>query len=58
MLHNKQEAVAEGLRHLLELIGSGQVKPVVHERLPLAEAAKAHELLEARAQLGKVVLVP
>ncbi|WP_328930701.1 zinc-binding dehydrogenase (plasmid) [Streptomyces sp. NBC_00190] len=58
MLYNKPEAIAEGQRHLFELISSGQVKPVVHERLPLDEAAKAHELMEARAQLGKVVLVP
>ncbi|WP_307785604.1 zinc-binding dehydrogenase [Streptomyces sp. RB110-2] len=40
------------------LIASGEVKPVVHDRLPLDEAVKAHELLEARAQLGKIVLVP
>ncbi len=25
---------------------------------PLAEAARAHEIIEARANLGKVVLVP
>ncbi|MFJ3659063.1 zinc-binding alcohol dehydrogenase family protein [Streptomyces sp. NPDC090119] len=58
MLYNKPDVVAAGQRHLLELIASGQVKPVVHQRLPLEEAAKAHELMEARAQLGKVVLVP
>ncbi|WP_030343396.1 quinone oxidoreductase family protein [Streptomyces californicus] len=58
MLYNKQDAVAEGQRHLLDLIASGEVKPVVHDRLPLDEAVKAHELLEARAQLGKIVLVP
>ncbi|MFF8013761.1 zinc-binding dehydrogenase [Streptomyces sp. NPDC007929] len=58
MLYNKPDAVAEGLRHLLELVDSGQVKPVVHQRLALEDAVKAHELMEARAQLGKVVLVP
>ncbi|MCD9880917.1 quinone oxidoreductase family protein [Streptomyces guryensis] len=58
MLYNKQDAVADGRRHLLDLITSGQVRPVVHKRLPLEEAVTAHELMEARAQLGKVVLVP
>ncbi|MFE7337983.1 quinone oxidoreductase family protein [Streptomyces griseus] len=58
MLHNKLDAVAEGQRHLFELIASGQVRPIVHDRLPLDEAVKAHELMEARAQLGKIVLVP
>ncbi len=58
MLYNKQDAVAEGQRHLLELISSGRIKPVVHERIPLEDAVKAHELMEARAQLGKIVLVP
>jgi NADPH2:quinone reductase len=58
MLYNKPEAIAAGRRDLLDMIGSGKVRPVVHERLPLMDAVKAHELMEARAQLGKVVLVP
>ncbi|MEV4214534.1 zinc-binding dehydrogenase [Micromonospora sp. NPDC049662] len=37
---------------------SGRVRPIVHTRLPLDEGVKAHELMEARTQLGKVVLVP
>ncbi|MEU3908908.1 zinc-binding dehydrogenase [Streptomyces goshikiensis] len=36
----------------------GKVRPVVHTRLPLEEAAKAHQVMEDRAQLGRVVLVP
>ncbi|MEV7467860.1 zinc-binding dehydrogenase [Streptomyces kronopolitis] len=58
MLYNKPEAIASGLRELFEMIGSGQVRPIIHERLALEEAGKAHELMEARAQLGKVVLMP
>ncbi|MGW2255593.1 quinone oxidoreductase family protein [Kitasatospora sp. NPDC001660] len=58
MLYNRPEAIAAGQRDLLEMIRTGRVKPVVHERLPLEDAVKAHELMEARAQLGKVVLVP
>jgi len=58
MLCSKQDTVAAGRRHLLELIASGQVKPVIHKRLPLEEAVTAHEPMEARAQLGKLVLGP
>ncbi|MEV5397528.1 zinc-binding dehydrogenase [Streptomyces cellulosae] len=45
-------------RELWESALSGRLRPVVHARLPLAEAARAHEVVEARANLGKVVLVP
>ena len=37
-------------------IVAGKLKPVVDRTFPLAEAAKAHALLESGAHLGKVVL--
>ncbi|MEU5211579.1 zinc-binding dehydrogenase [Streptomyces sp. NPDC020742] len=43
---------------LWELAGSGRLRVAVHAELPLDEAAKAHEIIEARANLGKVVLRP
>lgn len=58
MLHNKPEAIAAGQRDLLDMIATGKVRPIVRERFGLEDAVKAHELMEARAQLGKVVLVP
>lgn len=39
-------------------IAAGRLRPVVHQVLPLAEAAEAHRLLEARAAFGRVVLTP
>jgi zinc-binding alcohol dehydrogenase/oxidoreductase len=39
-----------------ELVASGRVRPVVDRSFPLAEAAAAHEYLEAGRQFGKVVL--
>jgi NADPH:quinone reductase-like Zn-dependent oxidoreductase len=39
-----------------DLIAAGRAKPVVDEVFPLAEAAAAHERLEAGEQLGKIVL--
>jgi NADPH:quinone reductase-like Zn-dependent oxidoreductase len=43
---------------LLRLLREGKIHPVVAERLPLAEARHAHELLESSASKGKLVLVP
>jgi NADPH2:quinone reductase len=39
------------------LLQLGKLKPVVAERVPLVEAARAHELLECGGYAGKVVLV-
>ena len=47
----------ETLTELLDLLAAGEIKPVVAERIPLVEAARAHELLERGGYAGKVVLV-
>jgi NADPH2:quinone reductase len=39
-------------------IADGSYRPVVDRVLPLSEARKAHELLESREVVGKIVLVP
>ncbi len=38
------------------LIESGKIKPVVRATFPLAEAARAHALMESSAHIGKIVL--
>ena len=38
--------------------GSGVLKPVVGQELPLAEAPKAHEAVLAPGSYGKIVLIP
>jgi len=40
----------------MQFIASGQIRAVVDRVLPLSEARKAHELMEDRAQFGKLVL--
>lgn len=42
---------------LLPWLASGQVRPMIHARLPLDQAAEAHRLLESNANLGKVLLI-
>jgi len=46
------------LLQVLRFIGDGRLKPVVDSVVPLAEARRAHERIEARAHFGKVVLTP
>jgi putative PIG3 family NAD(P)H quinone oxidoreductase len=51
-------AIARELeQHVWPLIAAGRVAPVVQERLPLTDAAKAHRLLESGQVIGKLVLV-
>ena len=46
----------EDFEAVFELVSSGRAAPVVDHVFPLAEAAAAHERLEAGNQLGKIVL--
>ncbi|WP_366919479.1 NAD(P)H-quinone oxidoreductase [Hydrocarboniphaga sp.] len=51
-------AIAENLRtRIWPLIESGRIKPVIHARFALAEAARAHALMESGAHIGKLMLV-
>jgi NADPH2:quinone reductase len=50
-------AIARSLREKVwPLIESGKIRAVIHETFPLAEAARAHELMESSAHIGKIVL--
>lgn len=50
-------AIAQRLHEVVwPLIESGQVRPVVHQVFPAAEAASAHALMESSAHIGKIVL--
>jgi putative PIG3 family NAD(P)H quinone oxidoreductase len=40
----------------LERFARGDLKPVIYEVLPLAEARRAHELIAANANTGKIIL--
>jgi NADPH:quinone reductase-like Zn-dependent oxidoreductase len=42
----------------MKFVEAGQIRAVVDHTLPLADARQAHELMEDRAQFGKLVLVP
>ncbi len=46
------------LLEAMKFVESGKIRAVVDQTLPLAEARRAHELMEDRAQFGKLVLRP
>ena len=46
----------EDLEELLTLLSNGRIRPLVAERFPLREAAKAQEMLAAGSTVGKLVL--
>jgi NADPH:quinone reductase-like Zn-dependent oxidoreductase len=50
------EADQDGMRAIAELVEDGQLRAVIAETFPLAEAARAHEAGETNRTTGKLVL--
>ena len=53
----KATIVAAVREHVWPLVADGRVRPVVHARYPLAEAARAHREMEASSHVGKLLLL-
>jgi NADPH:quinone reductase len=58
LLRHAPDVIAAATRKLLDLWGEGKIRPVVGAEFPLAEVEQAHELVESRRSVGKVVLLP
>jgi NADPH2:quinone reductase len=58
LLRHAPELVGEAVGELLGLWQTGVLSPLVGAEVPLAEVERAHELVESRRSVGKVVLVP
>ena len=54
--HSSPEWVREDLSKLFDLLEQGSIKPIV-TRMPLVEAAGAHELIGKGSVKGKIVLM-
>jgi NADPH:quinone reductase len=52
----KVEVAAAFRRDVLPLLADGRVRPVIDDVIPLADAARAHGLVEANRNFGKIVL--
>lgn len=46
---------AESMQYLIARLAAGELSPLIHARLPLADAWQAHQMLEAREVIGKVL---
>jgi NADPH:quinone reductase-like Zn-dependent oxidoreductase len=62
-LRNRSVAEKAAIRDCLKrevwpLVESGEIKPVVEARLPLAHAGKAHALMAGSGHIGKILLIP
>lgn len=53
----KPDWFRQDMATLFDLLGRGELKPVIDRRLPLEQAALAHELLGKGETVGKIVLV-
>jgi putative PIG3 family NAD(P)H quinone oxidoreductase len=54
--HGKAALCADVVARLWPMFGEGRITPVVHATLPLAQAAQAHQMLEAGGVVGKILL--
>ncbi|MDG4804156.1 NAD(P)H-quinone oxidoreductase [Micromonospora sp. WMMD980] len=55
---DEKAAITRGVRERVwPLVEAGKVRPVVHARVDMADAADAHRLVETNDHLGKVLLV-
>jgi len=49
--------IREDLAKMVALLAEGKINPIIAERIPLAEASRAHELIEGGTTQGKLVLI-
>ena len=54
----RPDALRPAAEAVLGMLADGRLRLVVGARFPLAEAARAHELIESRASIGKILLLP
>ena len=49
--------VAEVAEQLWPAVISGDIRPIIHEAMPLTDVVRAHQTLEDGANIGKVLLI-
>ena len=54
----RREDLLDHANDLFEVVQSGAVKIEIKQTCPLAEAARAHQDLEARKTTGSTILIP
>jgi len=56
-LEQKAALVDDARERVWPLFETGRVRPVIHQRLPMAQAVEAHRLMEASTHIGKLLLL-
>jgi len=57
-LDDQPELRARATHELIRMLGEGAFKVPIHERVPLAEAPRAHRLFESGQVMGKLIMKP
>jgi putative PIG3 family NAD(P)H quinone oxidoreductase len=57
-IERKAQIAASLRERIWPLIDEGKIRPVVHARLPLAQAADGHRMMQEARHLGKILLLP
>jgi putative PIG3 family NAD(P)H quinone oxidoreductase len=55
---SEKTTICSGVREeVWPLVQAGRIRPVIYRRLPMSQAAEAHQLVASNAHIGKVLLV-
>jgi len=57
-LDDSPELRARGTRELIRMLADGTIKVPIHERIPLADAPRAHRIFESGQVMGKLIMKP
>ena len=55
-VENKRAIVGRFRERWLPLLAAGSIRPIIHEVVPFAEVRRAHEMMEADENFGKIIL--
>lgn len=58
VIESKPQLMAESVAKVTQLLLEDKITPHIHDRIPLAEAARAHQTMEAGKVCGKLILKP
>jgi len=57
-LWDQPDRIASWMKHILNGLGDGWITPHVDKIFPFSEVGMAHDYIESRKNIGKVILVP
>jgi len=55
-LWDERERLSAAMKAIVDLVAAGSLRPLVARTFPLEETADAHRFIQARSNIGKVVL--